>query len=172
MFDSGEKRELIGGSWYAPIRTHERTDYTNVEVIGYRCLRPMPTVNGQTRWELECTTCGIRKPVPSASIREALEAGGPIRRFNPCQHPAIPLRASAVRDEFGMAPETLRAMICVLAHERVHGVGCMRLDMKGVMGAEPETASLIKKGWLTSEGLPSRLSSTAKARRALGFGST
>lgn len=162
-----QRQDIVGGSWYAPVRTHEKVDYTGVEAIGYRALRSLPVINGHTRWEIECVTCHLKKPVDAHVFRDAL-AVGETRRLHACIHPDVPLSAGAVRDEYQMAPATLRTMIAVLTHEKVYGRGVLRLDLAKLLKRDPDSMPLVKKGWLLSEGMPQRLSSTEKARKALG----
>lgn len=159
--------EIVSGSWYAPTRNQPAVDYKGQEVLGYRILRSLPVVNGHRRWEVECVSCKLKKIVDAHVIRDNL-AGDRNHRLAPCKCPDAPLDSGAVRDQFGMTVSQLRTMIAVLTFEQIYQHGPMRLDLTALMKTTVDSAPLVKKGWLVSEGLPQRLTSTEKGRKALG----
>lgn len=72
------------------------------------------------------------------------------------------------KDAFGLSREEFHALVGVLSHERVFGRGPLRKELEVFLGRRPMTHSLVRSGWLSSEGNPLRLASTRRAWRELG----
>jgi len=165
-YDS-RRTAIVPGSRYAPVRKLEYVNYAGGEVLGYRITRPLAAVDSHRRWELVCPKCEQKKPVNS-SVLNALFDGRDDGRLRPCRCEVGGFRSAAVKDELGISAEQLSAMLWVLSHERAFGFGPLRLELEGKCSGTPDTAPLVRKGWLKGEGRPIRLTSTARARKALG----
>lgn len=143
----------------------ERKSYLNVEVKTFRVTRQLPTADSHNRWELKCGLCGDTKSARSFEIRCTLEGEN---RIPDCFCQSGRLSTEAVFSQFGLNPVQLKTAVAVLAHERVYGRGPLRLDVEELLKRDPQSGSLVKKGWLIATGHPNRLTVTAKARKLLG----
>lgn len=165
-----QRTEITSGAWYAPTRDSQSPNYVGAEFSGYRVLRRKPSPNHTARWEIVCLKCGVKKDTCSTNIKRGLDSKLG-KRIGPCKcghiDGDIPLNREAVFDLYGIRVDQLRVVLAVLAHEKLFGFPPTRLEVVKVVKNHASAASLVRKGWLKTEGMPMRMSATAKAWREL-----
>ncbi len=165
----------INGAWYAPTGRHESPEYLGAEFSSWKVTKKLQSANHTAQWEVTCTKCGAKKRTNSTLIKRGIagtQKSESVRILGACKCPGlnskIPLRADGVLDCFDLTVEQFRAVIAVIACEKMGGYSPTRIEVEKGTRSHVSTPALVRKGWIKTEGRPLRMVSTPKARRELG----